>query len=109
MNDADGGAETQAQGALADGERVLRIFYPAAHHRVDVHVEVGMLGQKFELFVQHFQTFFRDLVRGNVVDRNLQPFETGAVEAMDAFRHQQITIRDQSGDHAALANAPDDV
>ncbi len=109
MNDSDGGGETQAQRALADGERVLRIADAAADHRIDIHVEVGMLGEQLQLLVQHLQALLRDLVRSNVVDRNLQPFQPGAVQALNTFRHQQIAVRDQPGDHAAFANAVNDL
>src|SRR6185312_5429678 len=85
MNDSDSGAEAQAQSAPADGKSVLRILYSAAHHGIDVHVEIGIRGEELVRFVQYLQTFFRALIRRNVVDRNLQPLETGAVEALNPF------------------------
>ena len=105
VNDPDGRAETQAQSPLADGERILRIFYAAAHHGIDVHVKVGMLGQQLQLLVQNLQALFRDLVGSHVVDRNLQPLESSAIKALNALGHQKIAVRDQSGDHAAFTNA----
>ncbi len=48
-------------------------------------------------------------VRRYVVDRNLQPLQPGAIEALNAVCHQKIAVRDQPGDHAPFANAVDDL
>src|SRR5882672_4279791 len=66
--------------ALADGERILRITNSAAHHGVDVHVKVSVFGEQFELAVKNPQALLRDVVGTDVVDGDLQPFESGAVK-----------------------------
>ena len=109
MNDADGRAEAKLQRAPADGQRVLRIVDATTDHGINVHVKVGVLGQHLQLLVQNLQAFLRDVIRIDVINRNLQPFEAGFVEALDAIRHQQISIGDHSGDAAVLANAPYDL
>src|SRR5258708_6829494 len=63
VNDSDGRSETKFDGALADRERILRMRNAAAHHRVDVHVKVGVLGQQLQLFVEDFQALLRDFIR----------------------------------------------
>src|SRR5882724_9784824 len=55
VNDSDGGAEAELQGAAADRQGILRVLDSASHHRVDVHVEVGVFGEEFELLVENFQ------------------------------------------------------
>src|SRR5712691_10673048 len=107
VNDADGRTESEGDGAFADGERVLRITNAAADHGIDVHMKVGVFGQQFELAVENFQAFLRDVVGIDVVDGDLQPLESGAVEALNPFRDQQIAIRDQAGDHAVRADTTD--
>ena len=92
MNDADGRGESQAERAFADGERILRIFYAAANHGVDVHVKVGVLGQVLQFLVENFEALFRNVVGGDVINRNLQPFEAGAVEAFDALGNEKISV-----------------
>ncbi len=109
MNDADGRGESQAERAFADGERVLRIADAAADHGVDVHVKVGVGGQVLELLVEDFEAFLGNVVGGDVIDGNLQPFEAGAVQALDALGDKKIAVGDEARNHAVLANAADDV
>src|SRR5262249_33586420 len=44
----------------------------------------------------------------HVVDRNLQPFKTSAIELLDAIGREQIAVGDHAGNHPTLANAFDD-
>ena len=85
VDDSDGRAETERQGALADGERVLRITHATAHHGIDVHVEVRVFGQKLQLLVENFEALLGNLVGSDVINRNLKPFEAGPVQPLDAF------------------------
>src|SRR5205807_4614178 len=71
VNDPNGRAEAKCDGALADGERILRITNATADYRVDVHVEVVVFGEQFELAVENFQAFLRDVVRIDIVDGDL--------------------------------------
>ena len=65
--------------------------------------------QQLQLPVQHLEAFLRDLVGHDVVDRDLQVLQAGAVQALDAVRGEQVAVGDQAGDHAVPADAPDDV
>ena len=85
VNDADGRAEAQLQRALADGERILRIAHAAAHHGIDVHVEIGMFGQQLQLLVENLQALLGDVVRRDVINRDLQPFESGPIQPLNAL------------------------
>jgi hypothetical protein len=109
MNDADGRGETELNRAPADGERVLRMVNTAAHHRIDVYVKIRVLGEQLQLLVENFQTLFRNFIGIHVVDGNLQPLESSAVQAPDSFRNQQIAVGDEAGDHTVGANAVDHV
>ena len=109
MNDSDGRTEAEFQSALADGERILRIADASADHRIDIDVKLGVLGQQLQLAVENLQAFLRDFVGVHVVDRNLQPLQAGAVEALNAVGGQQVTVGDKAGDDAALVHAVDDV
>src|SRR6185437_2419204 len=84
-------------------------MYAAAQHGIDVDVEIRVFSQQFQFLVQHFQAFLGDFVRLRVVDADLQKFEAGGVEARDAIRDQQISVRDHSRDHSVMANAADNV
>jgi hypothetical protein len=44
----------------------------------------------------------------HVVDADLQIFEAGAVQALDALGCEQITVGDQAGEHAAAAHVRDE-
>src|SRR5712691_1825123 len=109
MNDPNGRTESQFERALADGECILRNVYPASHHRIDVHMEISILGEELQLLVEHFQTFLRDLVRIHVINRNLQPLQASAVQPLDSLRDQQVAICNHPGNDAVLANACDDL
>src|SRR4029077_18731277 len=109
VDDADGRAETEFDGALADGEGILRIRDAAPYYRVDVHVKLGMFGEQLQLLVENLQAFFRNFVGIYVVDGDLQPFESGAVEALNALGDQQIAVGDECGDHAIAPDAADSV
>ena len=101
VNDADGGGESEFDGALADDQGVVRIVNAAADHGVDVDVKVGVLGQHLQLLVEHLEALLRHVVGHDVVDRDLQVIEPGVVQALDALRHQQVAVGDHAGDHAA--------
>ena len=109
MDDADGGAEAEGEGAFGDGERVFGIGDAAADDGVDVDVEVGVLGEHAELGVEDFEGLLRDVVGHDVVDGDLHVVEAGAVEALDAVGHQQVAVGDHAGDGAGLADLADDV
>ena len=81
----------------------------AADHAVDVHVKLGVLGQEFQLLIQDLQTLLRDVVRHYVVDRDLQMLQTRPIQSPNAICHQQISVSDHARDHAALADARDDL
>src|SRR5579883_3390610 len=108
VNDPDRGGEPEFDRALAHHQGVPRVLDTAPHHGVDVHVKIRMLGQNHELLVERFEALFRDLVRHDVVDADLQVLEAGSVEAADAVDRQQIAVGDHAGDHAAFADMADD-
>ena len=87
----------------------LRIVDAAAHHGIDVHVKIGVLGQQLQLLVEHLQALLRNLVRHDVVDRDLQVLEAGAIQPLDPLGGQQVAVGDHAGDHAVLAHARDDL
>src|SRR3954447_13032338 len=80
----------------------------SAYHAIDIHVKLGVFGEKLELLVQHLQALLRNLVRQDIVDRDLQVFQAGAIEAPDAVGNQHVAVGDHAGDHAAPPNAGDD-
>src|SRR5579863_6666787 len=105
MNDSDGGTETEFDGAFADGERILRIRNATAHHGIDIHMKFGVLGQPLQFLVENFQALLRNIVGIDVVDGNLQPLESGAIQALDAFGDEQVSVGDKPGNHAVGADA----
>src|SRR4051812_38442693 len=109
MDDADRGSESQLQRPPADLQRILRVVDAAAHNRIDVHVELGALGEQLQLLIEYLQALLRDLVRHHVVDGYLQVVQPGVVEPLDALFYQQIAIGDHAGDGARRADAPDNV
>ena len=102
------GGETQLGRALRDHQRVLGIADARADHRVDVDLELGELGQVAQLAIEHFQALLGDVIRLHVVDADLQAIELGRVERADLLGHEQVAVRDQRADHAALLDALDD-
>src|SRR5271154_232903 len=109
MNDADGAGEPEGHGAMRNFESVFGIFYAAAENGIDVHLKDGVLGKIFEFRVEHLQTFFGNFVGLPVVDADLQMLEAGLIQALDAIGHEIISISDEAGDHAALADVADRV
>ena len=81
----------------------------AAHDGIDVHVKLGVLGQQLQLLVENLQALFRNFVGVDVVYGDLEPLETGAVQALNALRDQKISVGDQSRDHAVGADAANHV
>jgi hypothetical protein len=86
---------------VVDGPRIFRVLDPAAEHRVDVHVEGGVVVQVLELLVEQAQALLRHLVRLDVVDADLQEVEAGGVRAPRSASHQEVAVGDQAGHHAA--------
>src|SRR5713226_954302 len=109
MDDADGGGKAQLYGATAHFERIFRIADTASDHRVNVDVKYGVLGQKLKLLIQHFEALFRDVIGGDVIDRNLQVFEAGLIQTTNAVRGQQISVSDHSRHNAVCANSGDNL
>ena len=109
VDDADGRLEPQLQRPLADHQRVVGVFEAAADHGVDVHVELGVLGQHLQLFVEDLEALLRDFVGLEVIDGDLHVVEAGAVQALDALGIEQIAVGDHAGDGAGAAHAADDV
>src|SRR5438309_4700899 len=80
VNNSNGGSEAEFNRALADRQRVLGMRNSASHDRVDIHVKIGVLGQQLQFLVENLQALLRDFVGIHVVDGNLQPLESGAIE-----------------------------
>ena len=109
VNDADGGGKSQFQCAARNRQSILRILDAAADDGVDVHMKIGVLGQHLQFLVENFETLFRHFIGLHVVDGDLHVVEAGAIQALDAIRHQQIAIRDHAGNAAMMADAGDDL
>src|SRR5215468_2996450 len=109
VNDANRGAEAKLQSALSNHQGILRIMHPAADHGVDIHVKVGVFGEHLELLVENFQALLGNVIWIDVINRNLQPLEPGAIQAFDPVWHEQVAIRDHPSDAAVVTNAPDDL
>ena len=107
VNDADRGGEAEFQRAFADHQGIVWGMDAAAHHPIDVDVKIGVLRQQLELLVEHLEALLRNFIGHDVVDGDLQVFEPGVIEALDAVGDQQIAVGDHAGDHAAAANARD--
>ena len=46
-------------------------MHAAADHGIDIHVEVSVVGQHLQLFVEDLQALLRNFVRIDVINRNL--------------------------------------
>ena len=109
VDDADRGGEAQFEGPERHGVGVAGVGNARADHGVDVHVEVGVLGKHRKLHVEHPEALHRGLVGLDVVDADLQVFQSGVVEAPDALGTEQISVRDQARDDPPPAHVPDEV
>src|SRR5579864_7535344 len=105
VNDPNRRREAEFDGALADDEGVLWVSDAAADHRVDIHVKVGVFSEQLQFSVENFQTLLGDFVGIDVVDRDLQPFQAGTVEALDTLGDQEVSVCDQAGDHDVRPDA----
>src|SRR5215471_8427113 len=108
VNDADRDRKTEFLRATGNRCGVFWIF-ARANHRVDVYLELRMLGQPLEFSVEHLQAFLGDFVRPDIVDADLKVVESGAVQSPDALRSKQVSIGDERRDRAAMANAVDNL
>src|SRR5207248_1206042 len=104
VNDSDGRAETEFQRTLAYGERVLRVADPATDYGIDIRVKVGVFSQHLQLFVEDLKALLRNVVRIDVVYRNLQPFKPRTIQPLDPLGNKQIAVRNHSGNDAATTN-----
>ena len=68
-----------------------------------------MLGQHLQLRVEHAQALHRRLVGLDVVNADLQIFQSGVVELHNALWPQQVAVRDQTRDHPAGADVANQV
>ena len=108
VDNADGGCESKFEGALADDQRILRMVNAAAHHGIDVHMKIRVLGEQLEFLVEDFQALLGDFVRHHVVDGDLQVFQAGAVQPLYPLRGQEVAIGDDGGDGSVTADGADD-
>src|SRR5579875_3444739 len=105
VQNADRAVEAEFARAGGNGVRVFRLCNRAAQHRVDGHIEFGVLSEPLKLAVEHLQALFRDVVRLNVIDADLQVIEPGSIQPLDALRHEKIAVGDQGSDGTAFAHA----
>jgi hypothetical protein len=106
---AHSGAEPEFHCSLADDQGIFRVLHPAAHHGIDVHVELCVGGKQFKLLIEHLEALLRDLVGIDVVDADLQVIQSGTVQALDAIGDQKITIGNHARNQAVTAYVGDDV
>jgi len=66
-------------------------FVPAADNRVDIDLKPGMFPASFESVSQNLKTF-RNLIRVNVINRDLQIIASGFVKAVDFIGLKIITV-----------------
>jgi hypothetical protein len=108
VENANSGGEAEFDGAVGDSKRVFRIANAAAEDRINVDVKLGMLGQKLEFLVEDFEAFFRDVVGLDVVNADLEIFETGTIQTLDPVGDEKIAVGDQAGHDSVVADAGDD-
>src|SRR5690242_5218527 len=77
VDDSDSAGESERDGAMRDGESVLRVFDRAAQHRIDVDLKNRVLRQHFQATVESFQALQGNFVGRDVVDADLQVLEAG--------------------------------
>jgi hypothetical protein len=106
VDDADGRFKAQLERQPADGQRVLGIE-AAADHGIDVDVEFGVLGQHFQLFVEHLQALHRNRVRNQVVDGDLYMVKARAVQPLDPLHVEQVAVGNQAGNRTGLPDTAD--
>src|SRR5450759_3359677 len=80
-----------------------------AHHRIDVDVKVSMFGEQLQFLIQHLQGLFGDVIRHHVIDADLQMVKTGAVQALNAVRGEQITVGDQARQNGISTDVRNDL
>lgn len=109
VDDAERAGQAQPHGPASDHYRVFRIMDTGPDHRVDVHSELGVLGQQLELLIEHLQAFFGDIIGLDIVDADLQVLQPRPVEPLDALGGQQVAVGDEPGHDAVVAHAADDL
>ncbi len=57
VNDSNRAGETEVNRAVRDLQRVFRIFYTTAQHRIDIHLKYRVFRQPLEPCIQRLQTF----------------------------------------------------
>ena len=72
-------------------------------------MKVSILRQNLKLSIQNFKAFFRDIVRHDVIDADLEVVETRIVQALDALGREQISVCDQAGQGGISSNTANDV
>src|SRR5256714_13417068 len=77
--DADRCGESEFDCAARDCERVFGVLDAAADDRVDVDVEVCMLGDVYELAVEVLEALLGDLIGVYAVNGNLEVLKSGVV------------------------------
>src|SRR5262245_20271018 len=68
MNQPYCARKTELHRPAADGDRVFWDANGASQHRVDIHLELCILGEPGKLFIQYFQTLFGGFVWQHIVD-----------------------------------------
>ena len=100
--------EFQLQGPAGDRQGIFGMRHAAAENGIDVDIKLRVLRQPLKFPVEHLQALLGNLIRVYVVDRDLQVFQAGAVQAVYSLRGEQVAIGDDGGDGAVTANGAND-
>ncbi len=106
VNHTHRAVEPKLPGPGRNLEGVFGIGDRAAKYRVYGDVKLSIFGQPLQLSIQNLQTFFRNLVRLDIIDADLQIVESRSVQGFNPIWNQQVSICDERSDGAASAGSP---
>jgi hypothetical protein len=108
VNDADSRGKTKLDGAARDNQCIVGMLDAAAQDGIDIDVKIGVLGQKLQFLVENLEALLGHIVGLDVVDADLQVFQTRVIESLDAVGVEKIAVGDDPGDDAVVADAAND-
>jgi hypothetical protein len=68
-----------------------------------------VIPEVLELLVEQPKALLRDLVGLGVIDADLQEVEPGPVQCLNPAGHEEVSVRDEAGHHAARADVANQV
>src|SRR5215472_1335607 len=106
MNESHSTVKSQCPSAIRNGKRIFGVSDGTTQDRVDVDTELCVIGKPLKFPIQYFQALVGNFIGVDIIDADLQIIEASSIQTPDVFDAEEIPIRQQTGEHVVVTDAP---